>query len=84
MPLAAYGVVRAFVTEIRAAIPPADTESIAAADFLLTFCHQMQDILMRHGDHTQSLEQRIAAQLKEYYIDVPLSLKLAMLKRLGQ
>ena len=65
-------------------IPPADTESITAADFLITFCDKMQGMLMSIGDPNQSLEQRIAAQLKEYYIDAPLSLKLAMLKRLAQ
>lgn len=83
VPRQAYGVVWAFVKEIRAAIPPADTESIAAADFLATFCDKMLGILCSI-DANQSLEQRIAAQLKEYYIDAPLSLKLAMLKRLAQ
>ena len=84
LPLAAYAVVQTFVREIRAVIPPADTESITAADFLVTFCDKMQVMLMSWADGKQSLEQRIAAVLKEYYTDAALSLKLTMLKRLTQ
>ncbi len=42
----------------------------------------MQIMLQSFGDPKLSFEQRIQERLKEYYINAPMSLKLAKLKRL--
>lgn len=77
----AYGVIDAFVKEIRAALPPSDTESITVAVFLMGFAQELLKIFYTYGDPNLSFSQRIQAVLNQYYTQAPMALKLAKLKR---
>ena len=77
----AYGVIDAFVKEIRAALPHSDTESITVAVFLMGFVQELLKIFYTYGERGHSVKQRIQAVLNQYYTQAPMALKLAKLKR---
>ena len=66
---------------IRSALNADDKESMNVSDFMDKFCLDMQMMLQSFGDPNLSFEQRIQERLKAYYIDAPMALKLAKLKR---
>jgi hypothetical protein len=81
----AYAVVNTLVKRIRQALAPSDKDSIAVAEYLITFCHEHQGIASSLGNPNLTLAQRLQAHLNQYYTQAqaPLRLKLAGLHRLN-